>query len=497
MIFWRRLFILLLSILLLLSAALWLLPYYLPFLFNRYVKADFLLDSIGTLMPYKNHLQINSIKGRLANDNYQLFLSSSAVNLPYTLVHNSAAEGHEIEIDKLLFSLTRQGAALQAEALNKVSIFIDKNISLAKPVNFKVKSLNYDGLIPDILNLKPEIYILSADMSQRGSINIDFTLEAAPLVLDFPPIHLEQPVKVGLSGKSEDAVWYLNNSIDIGSNLHALSGSVVYKADSNQLSLNQKLRILSTDALLTEEMRNAFLPKNISFASGEVKADIRLESKAGKIDKSSVKADFTVSLPVVEYGLKFEKFKLDASLRGLAGRIALRALRASAALLDGIVEVKADSLIFNPFSLKNASLSMNRISLERLFEVYPSDRVSAKGAIKADLPFIIGEGGITIANGSFESLGQGIIKVDIGRYEDLADMDFAAQALSNFHYSSLSGKVNLTPEGIMLLNVKISGLNPEMNNRQTINVNVNIEENLWALLESIRLTRTLTGKVIN
>ena len=69
--------------------------------------------------------------------------------------------------------------------------------------------------------------------------------------------------------------------------------------------------------------------------------------------------------------------------------------------------------------------------------------------------------------------------------------------LKNFQYEDLKIDTNLNEKGDLILNLVISGSNPEELKGQPIILNVNIEQNLLDLVESMTIANQTVKKVRN
>ena len=67
--------------------------------------------------------------------------------------------------------------------------------------------------------------------------------------------------------------------------------------------------------------------------------------------------------------------------------------------------------------------------------------------------------------------------------------------LEDFRYKTLSSEVELDPEGNLLLGLSLEGSNPAHYDGRTIRFNINLEQNLDPLLQSLRLSDSLVEKV--
>lgn len=74
-------------------------------------------------------------------------------------------------------------------------------------------------------------------------------------------------------------------------------------------------------------------------------------------------------------------------------------------------------------------------------------------------------------------------------------MDVAWEALSDFRYQMLASTVELQPDGKVLLGVKLHGFNPKLQQGRPVHFNINVEEDLPALLTSLQLSGQISDRV--
>ncbi len=72
---------------------------------------------------------------------------------------------------------------------------------------------------------------------------------------------------------------------------------------------------------------------------------------------------------------------------------------------------------------------------------------------------------------------------------------FAFKALEDFRYNTLDANVVLAADGALTLAVRLRGTNPAVENGRAIAFNLNVNENLPALLESLRAAERITDQV--
>ena len=67
------------------------------------------------------------------------------------------------------------------------------------------------------------------------------------------------------------------------------------------------------------------------------------------------------------------------------------------------------------------------------------------------------------------------------------NLQLVGEMLKDFRYNQMSAQVDLLSEGRLMLATKLHGRNPSAELNKQVNLNFNIDFNLWKFLESARL----------
>ncbi len=133
------------------------------------------------------------------------------------------------------------------------------------------------------------------------------------------------------------------------------------------------------------------------------------------------------------------------------------------------------------------------ISLDRLMEVYPAEGLEGSGLLSGRIPIGFSSDGVQVAQGriSAEAPG-GRLRLPAEKLQAMLGgnqaMDVVVQALQNFHYSVLASTIDYDEKGKLTLDLRIEGKNPELRGGQPVVLNVNLEEDIPALLTSLQLS---------
>ena len=66
-----------------------------------------------------------------------------------------------------------------------------------------------------------------------------------------------------------------------------------------------------------------------------------------------------------------------------------------------------------------------------------------------------------------------------------------SRSLANFQFDSLTSDVNYMENGDLMLQMKLTGVNPDMDASQPVILNLGVENNIPQLLRSLRATRSI------
>jgi hypothetical protein len=121
--------------------------------------------------------------------------------------------------------------------------------------------------------------------------------------------------------------------------------------------------------------------------------------------------------------------------------------------------------------------------------------IEISGSIGAELPVTIEGNTLTITGGKMTGDAPGgVIRYlpGIGTDDtDLSRLGFARRALSNFEYESLTSDVNYGTEGDLVLQMRLSGRNPDFEEGRPIILNLGVENNVPQMLRSLRAARAV------
>jgi hypothetical protein len=75
-------------------------------------------------------------------------------------------------------------------------------------------------------------------------------------------------------------------------------------------------------------------------------------------------------------------------------------------------------------------------------------------------------------------------------------LELALDVLENYQFNRLSGDFDYTESGLLLIDLQLQGANPDFNKGQPIHLNISLEHDVRALLQSLQITDTINRTII-
>ena len=397
---------------------------------------------------------------------------------------------HALEVKDQRLSLTAKGAGyaniafdVEQAALNLTRYglaenqpFIDAELTIAgasaRQGGVKIEAAEWRAaidLVKDNLNIngglqlgatKTPLRFLLANNLSSGSGLLKFDSASVPL------------------SNNETVARLINNTglpLQLKDGRLGLSGSVNW--DNDQQRPRMALR-LSVEQVSGDYAQNPFVNLNVTM-NLEQEDGWRLSAPA-----SLTLDELNVGLPLNAISLNIAEYRQATGARPV---IKLADLRAG--VLEGSVFADEIAIDLNK-PVNQFSLGLSALSLEKLLALNGAEALRATGMINGKLPLSLAEGALQIENGWLRADERGG-EIRYNRIAEAlsgnADLRRVAGLLKHFQYNELSARVNLNPAGALTLRTKLHGRGPEAEFDAPVNLNFNIDLDLWKFLESARL----------
>ncbi|WP_299586207.1 YdbH domain-containing protein [uncultured Microbulbifer sp.] len=168
----------------------------------------------------------------------------------------------------------------------------------------------------------------------------------------------------------------------------------------------------------------------------------------------------------------------------------------TAEFLDG--KLNSETLSWNLTNKERSSiLHAQNVSLEKLANETESENFKASGRLNLTIPISTGPDGVTVKNGSLEAIEPGgrLRYYDAFSPQMLASnpqLKMIASALEDYDFRTLEGNLQYPPSGDLQLSLKLVGHSESMDSERDLVINLNLENNIPAMLRSLQASRDLT-----
>jgi len=160
--------------------------------------------------------------------------------------------------------------------------------------------------------------------------------------------------------------------------------------------------------------------------------------------------------------------------------------------------VRAD-LGYPPYGL---TVLLRELDLHKILSLEQQKGLQGSGTLDGSIPLTVTSQGVTVKDGNFEARPPGGVirytatpEAALAITQANANMQIVLQALSNFHYNVLQVGAQYTETGTLHLRTRLEGKNPDQKNIPPIHFNLTVQENIPALLKSLRLVNQLEDSV--
>ncbi|WP_004580159.1 intermembrane phospholipid transport protein YdbH family protein [Marinobacter nanhaiticus] len=351
------------------------------------------------------------------------------------------------------------------------------------PVELKAQRLEHPQLKPQAFGFDGDIAVDLKRLALNGRIESDAGANA-DVTLRYPfgdTLTLEADARIdgkqaGSAWAETLTTWPKTLSVDDG----AIEASArLSLPDGGPMALDTTL---DADALGVTFNRMA-----LTGIDGEVVLNIdQNQLRAHTVDLRVAQLN-----PGIPIGPVTAEANYDAPLdRPARGTLALDT--AEAELLGGEVHLTSQRWDLADVPIR-VPLQVHRLQLSRLMELYPAEDLSGTGILNGEIPVWIGPDGVHMEKGilAAEKPG-GRLRLPgerlAGLAQDNAAMQIVVEAVKNFHYSVLDSTIDYARDGTLNLDLHIEGNNPDVRDGQPIVLNVNLEEDIPALLTSLQLS---------
>ncbi|GKS57529.1 hypothetical protein YTPLAS18_10560 [Nitrospira sp.] len=212
-------------------------------------------------------------------------------------------------------------------------------------------------------------------------------------------------------------------------------------------------------------------------------ADLRIDTVQTGVNVSNVAARIQIGW---DDGLVPSRVDLrNVSLHILGGRATSEGLR---------YELAGETHAF--------TVRLEQLSMQEILSLEQQKGLEGTGVIDGLLPLTLGKSDVTVTNGVIEARPPGGViryRPSSGSAEALtgssSQMNMVLQPLSNFHYNILKSTAQYGSDGTLKLETRLEGRNPDWQQGRPVHFNLNVEENIPALMRSLEIVQGIEKSI--
>tara|TARA_R110002049_G_scaffold147342_1_gene310085 strand:+ start:50263 stop:52953 length:2691 start_codon:yes stop_codon:yes gene_type:complete len=416
------------------------------------VRLELLNNSQFDYRYLNNQINVDDVRfdlvlNRLTNADAGIEVSLSPIQMQIDAIDYSSVSQHAVaHVDVNNILLVERGIPVKAYEFNAGA-------------NLKNNQFTVDGGVglgqqKNKVNFYASHNILTA--TGRGTVNADTIALLDNEIVSNQISESGFPLQLtgGNLGVNVDAVWNTDHS-ESEITVKLLAEQIMGDYAQNQFSgLNAALEFVGKDGWSLKQAANL------------------------KVD------EFNIGVPVENVSMRLERVEYGKQEKPL-----IHLSELSAGVLDGSIYSEKIEIDLNQHE-NMFTILMTSLSLEKLIALNQTQDLKASGIINGKLPMKLVDGVLLVDEGSVQAdeAGGYIKYARIG--EMLAgnqNLQLVGDLLKDFRYNEMSAQVDLIEGGRLTLATKLHGRSPSAELNKQVNLNFNIELNLWKFLESARL----------
>ena len=321
------------------------------------------------------------------------------------------------------------------------------------------------------------------------------------------PIKIVHQGRSGFNLASMSSEHKITLEKEFDANLLQQSGQLSLRIEQqNIMGLQSLITQLAPDLTITQGKLNVSMSASLNQPNSDMNlaADLALNEFSGRygdylFSDGSLKSLFalnsaglqlgetTLAVNSLNFGLPIEQ--IQASLSSVEDKFKLTNIVGNT--LGGQFSVKE---IWLDEREQHFDVILENIDLAKIVALQDQPGISITGQVGGKLPVSSTSQTVSIDDGKIKTQGGGVLTIKGNpAFDSIKQQQAELAFLENYHFSQLASKVTLKPDGWLFLDLAFYGQNPDK--KQAVNFNYTHQENLFTLLETLRVTSSIQDKI--
>lgn len=141
-------------------------------------------------------------------------------------------------------------------------------------------------------------------------------------------------------------------------------------------------------------------------------------------------------------------------------------------------------------------VNIKKIDLETLIKMIKMDNLHVNGRVSGTIPITVKGKDISVNDGIlYNEPPGGEIRYTPANMNQSGITGYALKAVEDFRYNSLKTTARYAPDGQLDLDISLEGTSPKLAADRPVHLNIHAEQNLPALMQSLRFSKGLTEEL--
>ena len=240
--------------------------------------------------------------------------------------------------------------------------------------------------------------------------------------------------------------------------------------------------------------------QNLSFAlNGTTVSDLSAALQLTDLLSPKSLPQQKITIRRIDPGVPLENMEIIFKIQGTdSAQLAID--KGQLSMIGGMLSI--GPTVIDPLSSStNVVLQVADLDLEALFKQIDVDGLAGDGRLDGSIPLTLSDNSVSIQDGVLAATKPGILRLKSEKVSKLLagsadDVDLLLQALTEFHYTELTVKLNNSTNNDLQTTLSLLGNNPKVLEGRPFRLNINLESNISDILKALGQAYGVSSKAL-